>query len=225
MTKQVLSSAQRKKIRARLYKSDFNQKPEPKDGKLQLFKKYTDGKVVLDLGCIDHDEENWRSKFWLHKAIKEVAKEVVGLDYYKEGVEKLRENGFDIVYGDAQKFDFDKKFDVVTAGDLIEHLPNLNGFMSSVRSALKKNGLFVISTPNPWCWKYYSYHALRGKLAPMNPEHVSWFCLQTLENLGSRYGFCINYYEYFSRRTYEKLVPLPAHLKHTTIGLVYEKKD
>lgn len=221
--KQVLDENERKSIRNDLYGTKAAEKPDFNDRKLKYFGERTIGQEVLDLGCVDHNPENWKSKYWLHKAIKAKAKSIIGLDYYEPGVSFLNELGFSVTYGDAQNFVTEKKYDVVTAGDLIEHIPNLDGFFKSVRDALVDGGLFVLSTPNPWCWKYVMYHLLKGQLKPMNKEHVAWICLQQFENLGRRYGFVIKDFDYCSRRRFEKLAPLPARVKHTTLNITLQK--
>jgi 2-polyprenyl-3-methyl-5-hydroxy-6-metoxy-1,4-benzoquinol methylase len=222
--KQVLNADERKSIRADIYSSDVSQPIDFSDGKIAFFVKHSKGLKVLDLGSVDHFEDNWKSKFWLFKALADNAEHIVGLDYYKEGVDALNKEGFNIVFGDAQNFDFQEIFDVVTAGDLIEHLPNLHGFISSISRALNDQGSLVISTPNPWCWKYALYHFLFGKLKPVNREHISWFCPQTIENLFSRYGFEVVDYSYTSRRLYERLTPLPSRIKHTTLNVLLRKR-
>lgn len=219
MSKQILTQDERKSIRSEIYHEKDNQAIDYSDGKIAFFVKHSKNRNVLDLGSVDHYEENHKSRYWLFKAIQENASNVVGLDYYREGVDALRIAGYNIVYGDAQKFSLPNKFDVVTAGDLIEHLPNLDGFITSVKEALNPTGYLVISTPNPWCWKYFLYHLFFGKLQPVNREHVSWFCLKTIDNLFSRYGLEIVDFTYSSRRKYEKYIPLPSRLKHTTLNV------
>lgn len=223
MVKQVLADNERALIRADIYTAIKDEGVDVHDKKLAFFMRYSRDKSVLDLGCIDHSENNWRSRYWLHKAIRSVAKNLTGLDYYNEGVVKLKAQGFNIVHGDAQSFEFIEKFDVVTAGDLIEHLPNLEGFFKSVKNVLNDGGKLVITTPNPWCWKYFLYHFFKKKLTPVNKEHISWFCLQTLENLALRFDFKMVKYEYSSRRFYERIIPLPSHIKNTTLGVVFER--
>lgn len=220
MPEQILTQEERKSIRAEIYHEHDNQMIDYTDGKIKFFIKHTRNKDVLDLGSVDHYEGNHKSRYWLFKAILQSASSVMGLDYYRQGVEALRAAGYDIVYGDAQNFNLGRKFDVVTAGDLIEHLPNLDGFISSMKSALNVDGAIVISTPNPWCWKYAMYHIIFGKLKPVNREHVSWFCLQTIDNLFNRYGFEIAEFSFSSRRNYEKYIPLPSRLKHTTLNVL-----
>jgi len=31
--------------------------------------KFATGKDVLDLGCVSHDPESYRSRYWVHKAL------------------------------------------------------------------------------------------------------------------------------------------------------------
>lgn len=224
MNKQVLSDAERVSIRSDIYKTTEDEAIAIGDKKIAFFLRHTKGKSVLDLGCVDHNEANWRSRYWLHKAIRSVARDLVGVDYYYEGVTRLNALGFNVIFGDAQSFKFPHKFDIITAGDLIEHLPNLEGFFRSITTSLVDDGKLVISTPNPWCWKYFLYHLFFRKLTPVNREHVTWLCLQTLENLASRYNLEIVEYEYCSRRFYERMMPLPGHIKHTTLGVVFARK-
>jgi 2-polyprenyl-3-methyl-5-hydroxy-6-metoxy-1,4-benzoquinol methylase len=221
MSNQVLNEEERKKIRASLHSENLDSKNINYNNKIKFFIKYTDSKKVLDLGSVDHHEDNCRSDHWLFKALQNNSKSIVGLDYYEKGVNSLREKGYNIIYGDAQNFKFNSKFEVVTAGDLIEHLQNLDGFLNSVKNALDSDGLLIISTPNPWCWKYFLYHLFFRRLKPLNKEHVAWFCTQSLSQLCSRYGFKIIETSYSSHRFYENLVPLPQHIKHTTLNLAF----
>lgn len=222
--KQVLSDEQRKDIRSNVYLPHSDaQMINYKNAKIKKFCELVKGKKVLDLGSVDHLADNYKSPVWLFKALAANAKSLVGLDYYKDGVKVLSDLGFNIVYGDAQNFSFDEKFEVITAGDLIEHIPNLHGFLSCSYEALEEGGEMIISTPNPWCWKYISYHCFKKELAPINEEHVAWFCLRTLKLLFSRYGFEYGSHLYSSYRAYENFMPLPPHIKHTTLSVVFRK--
>ena len=82
--KQVLSAAERSSIRKDLYKT---KKKRINDPKINFFKKYSKNKSVLDLGCIDHDPLNSNGSYWLHGHLRDVSKMLVGLDYYKDGVD------------------------------------------------------------------------------------------------------------------------------------------
>jgi 2-polyprenyl-3-methyl-5-hydroxy-6-metoxy-1,4-benzoquinol methylase len=226
MKNQILSEVERKNIRADLHKKqDMGSNSDLKyNKKIKFFLKYTEGKSVLDLGSVDHYEGNYKSQDWLFKALVNNSKSIVGLDYYEKGVVALQKLGFNIIYGDAQDFKFNTNFDVVTAGDIIEHLTNLDGFLKCVSNVLQPGGILVISTPNPWCWKYVLYHLLIGKLTPINKEHTAWFCVQTLTQLLNRYNFEIIEHKYSSHRLYENLILLPKNIKHTTLNLAFKLK-
>ena len=58
-------------------------------------------KTVLDLGCIQHDvyESHISTGQWLHKLIKGVASELVGVDLLEEDGKKLNKMGFNMFMG------------------------------------------------------------------------------------------------------------------------------
>jgi len=47
------------------------------------------GKVVLDMGCVCHDEAFYNRDDWLHARIKSVAKELLGVDYLESDINKI----------------------------------------------------------------------------------------------------------------------------------------
>jgi 2-polyprenyl-3-methyl-5-hydroxy-6-metoxy-1,4-benzoquinol methylase len=217
--RQILTPQERKEIRSDIHRSSRKRTTLSPDQKTLFFSKYCANKRVLDLGCVDHDPANEQSDFWLHKALKNCSREIVGLDYYEEGCNSLERLGYNVVVGDAQSFDLKTKFEVITAGDLIEHLPNLDGFIQSIKKHLIPSGTLIISTPNPWCWKYHLAFLFQTRLHQINKEHICWFCEQTLTQLFARYGMKIIERKYTSARFYENHIPLPAHMKHTTLNL------
>jgi 2-polyprenyl-3-methyl-5-hydroxy-6-metoxy-1,4-benzoquinol methylase len=221
--RQILSETERSSIRGDIYKNDNAKSIAWNDGKIRFFVKKSTGRNVLDLGCIDHAPKNIKSRFSLHAALNERAKKLVGLDYYEEGVTELVSQGWNVVYGDAQEFEFDDLFEIITAGDLIEHLPNLQGFFESCHKSLMPDGKLVLSTPNPWCWKYILYFIVFGRMHKINQEHVTWLCEETIVLLGKRFGFKVVDKAFSSRRWWELIVPLPKHLKHTTLNLEMAK--
>ena len=212
-----LDENRRKKIRSDVHTR--NSLIKSQRSKARFFAKYCLNKDVLDLGSLDHHPENALNESWLFFHLQEASSSIKGLDYYAAGVEEIQKAGFPIVFGDAQSFHFDEQFDVVTAGDLIEHLADLNGFITSIKKVLRPGGSLILSTPNPWCWKYLGYHLAKGRLYPLNPEHVSWFCIQTLVQLLERYKFSYENHMFSSERFYENIIPLPAHVKHTTLNI------
>ena len=123
-----------------------------KDAKIQFISSRCKNKIVLDLGCVQHDLEKLHNGLWIHGSIKEVASELIGLDYLEEEVKKLNELGFNIVCGNAELFELNRKFDVIVAGDIIEHLNNFGNFLESCVNHMATDGRLIITSANPWHW-------------------------------------------------------------------------
>jgi len=193
------------------------------DFSIAFFCRHARGKAVLDLGCVDHNPEAYQSKYWVHKALRAVAARVRGLDLYENGVRYLRNRGFDVVQGNAENIEIEETFEVIVVGDLIEHLANPGAFLESARRRLAPGGVLLISTPNPWYWRYIVKSLFSADVRP-NPEHVSWFCTATLRALLARYGFEIIEQTRGSRYLRDRILPLPAGLKHTTICIAAKVK-
>jgi SAM-dependent methyltransferase len=147
---------------------------------------------VLDLGCLRHNAEfAEKDPNWLHQKIKDVAKRVVGFDYLEEEVKKLKNSEYDIRYGDVTKpLPLSNKFDVIIAGDLIEHLSNFEGFFENCSKFLKNGGILLLSTCNPFYTDGFHYAAIKGAFV-INPEHTCWIDPQSLSQLAFRFGFNI----------------------------------
>lgn len=202
--------------------ADFGNEIAFQDHKIRFAATRSAGKKVLDLGCVQHNPENYRSKFWLHKALVKVAGSVVGIDLYEPGVEFLREKGFDVRLGDVQNLDLGETFDVIVAGDLIEHLDDFAGFLDGCKKHLGEDGQLLISTPNPWYWRNTVKAALRTEVAN-NPEHTCWLCARTLRQLASRFDLNVAHVEFGSRYLRDRVMPLPRGWKHTSFHAVLTK--
>lgn len=185
------------------------------DHKIAFVVKYCKDRDVLDVGCVQHDPQSYRSRFWVHKAVAAVAKSVVGFDLHEEGVRTLQARGFHVVSGDAECFDLGRTFDVIVAGDIIEHLGDLNGFLKSCRRHLRPDGRLLVSTPNPWYWRNTFKAAMHTEVYN-NPEHVCWICPRTLRQLVARHGMQVGEIRFGSRYLRDRLMPLPRGWKHTS---------
>lgn len=198
---------------------EFSSQSAVSDHKIQFILSHCHKKDVLDLGCVQHNPENHNSRFWLHKALFSVAASVEGLDIYAEGVRYLRDFGYEIHLGDAQNFDLKRDYDVIIAGDLIEHLEDLDGFFVSCLRHLRPTGELLISTPNPWYWRNIVKAVVWCRVAN-NPEHTLWMDPVTLSQLASRHGMKIVECRYGSRYLRDRLMPLPKGIKHTSFHVV-----
>jgi SAM-dependent methyltransferase len=142
------------------------------------------GKRVLDLGCATG---HWRPD-WMHARIAGVADELVGADIDAKMCAAVREKGFDIIQADAEDFDLGRRFDVVVAGELIEHLGCVGGMLESVKRHLAPGGIFIITTPNPFAISNFVYRLGTSKVR-VNRDHTCWYCEDTLHQLLDRFDY------------------------------------
>lgn len=140
------------------------------------------GRSVLDLGCAS----GWRRPDWFHGLIAGEASELVGLDVDERAVRELERRGYRAIVADATDFDLGRTFDVVHAGELIEHLDDAHGFLASVRRHLRSDSRLVLTTPNAFCVSNFVYRF--GAKASLHREHVAWYCEDTLTHLLERNG-------------------------------------
>ncbi len=82
---------------------------------------------------------------------------------------------------DAQDFELGRLFDTVFAGEVIEHLDNVHGFLSSVRRHLAHGGRLVLTTPNGLYIGGFVYRW--GGHGQVHPQHTCWYCEDTLRQV------------------------------------------
>jgi 2-polyprenyl-3-methyl-5-hydroxy-6-metoxy-1,4-benzoquinol methylase len=157
------------------------------------------GKDVLDVGCVDHNATLEGTDTWLHKHIARSAKSVVGLDLLESEAAKLRKRGYDIRSGDACVVSLEKTFDVVVAGEIIEHIDNPASFVANMASHLNNQGRLLITTPHAFFFLHFLQSIFSSGERRWNREHVSWYCPFTLENLLRRNGLEVEACYYFTR--------------------------
>ncbi|UCH88893.1 MAG: class I SAM-dependent methyltransferase [Thermoplasmata archaeon] len=134
------------------------------------------------------DDQPWWDYLWLHEMICKEAKYCLGVDKGKEELKKLKERGYKVKYADVETMDLGRKFDVVVAGELIEHLNNPGLFLERVNSHLKPNGIVILTTPNAFSLQTY-LRVLLGMDKMINLDHVNYYHPQTLTELLKRYNF------------------------------------
>jgi len=214
--------------------------------RFKLIKPYIEDKDVLDVGCCDWCEQLIRGKNmhyeiaegWLHGNIKKYAKNALCIDISKECIEFLKDKGYNAKVANAESFDLNQKFDVIVAGELIEHLSNFQGFFNSAKKHLREDGLLILTTPNVFYFKEALFLILRG-YPSVNPDHTCWFDEITLRQLLDRFGFSVVKLLYitekrttgyeklkespFTFRLFEKLIPFKK-IKYGTIIVVAKSK-
>jgi len=151
-------------------------------------------KDVLDCGCVGAPFEDAPREYEAntaatpHLQIAQAARSCVGVDTWAEEVEKRRKAGLNVVVADVETMRLGKTFDVIVAGDLVEHLANPGSFLDRAYEHLRDGGYLCIVTPNAFSANTV-VKSLIGISVRVNPEHTCWFDPTTLEQLLSRHGF------------------------------------
>lgn len=201
--------------------------------RLGIFLPYIKGKDVLDLGCVNHEIEFFMQESCLHSMMKPHCKTITGVDRKREEVAELNTIGYNIICQDVEKLNLKKKYDVIIAGEIIEHLSNPGNMLQSARKYLKDGGRLIITTPNAFSADRSIISLVREDV-PTNQEHTFYFTRQTLTELLSRYGFKVEKFHYVNEaigdavkcsnrplltRVFHLIKQLRPHYKETMIAI------
>src|SRR5207249_4515368 len=154
-------------------------------------------KKVLHLGCADEHVVNLklRNNAHLHAQLASVAKELWGIDVSTEAISQLRQAGFaNVICGDVERLDEiddlrDQHFDVIIAGELIEHLSNPGLFLKGCRRLCSPDTELILTTPNALVYSQPLFALLNREA--VHPDHTLFWSPATLKNLVKRSGFAV----------------------------------
>lgn len=184
----------------------------------EYLKEHVEGKDVLDLGSQNHGKTTDLFDF-----IKKHAKSVIGLDILPSERDDIVQGNVEDL-GNIKGLTPDKKFDVIVAGELIEHLNNQAAFLNGIKQRLKPDGKFILTTPN--CLSLYYW--FRGN---PNPEHTCWFDASVLTRLLENNGLKATQVKYYSRQTrrpqnwiFQRIADMFPRQFHLHLFFVCEKK-
>jgi SAM-dependent methyltransferase len=108
--------------------------------------------VLLDIGCGNGAQTVF---------FKDNVKRLIGLDVFSayEAETSVERNCFEFVRGNALNLPFKTdSIDVVTAFEVLEHLPDDRQAVQEIARVLKPGGVFFFSVPNKW-WLFESHGA------------------------------------------------------------------
>jgi len=154
--------------------------------KKELINSVLDGhEKVLDVGFwgqgVEHGSDNW-----VHKLIKDKGVDLYGIDLQFDRSVFGDENRY--FFSNAEDFDFKNTFDVIFAGDLIEHLSNPGLFLESCQKSLKSGGVLILTTPNT-----FNLFNIAGKITNSDPvvnyDHTMYLNPKTITRLLDKNNF------------------------------------
>lgn len=149
-------------------------------------------KKVLDIGCSDGT---------ISEMIARNNNEVYGVDVSESALKIALSRGLEAYKVDLESEEFpfsENYFDVVVAGEIIEHIFDTDEFLNKIKKVLKPDGSLIITTPNL---------ATLGRrlllLLGKNPlievsvdgeaaGHIRYFVKETLVNLLEKHDFKID---------------------------------
>jgi ubiquinone/menaquinone biosynthesis C-methylase UbiE len=132
----------------------------------------SDNVFALEVGC----GEGYGTYLLSKKATK-----IIGLDINKDTIAhasmKYESENCKFKVYDGQIIPYkDNTFDVVISFQVIEHIQNETKYISEIYRVLKKNGIFIISTPN-------KNYRLKPGQKPWNRFHLKEYYPNELENV------------------------------------------
>jgi SAM-dependent methyltransferase len=144
--------------------------------RMELFRRYVGGpgRKVLDLGCRDGALTSRYAQ----------GNEVVGVDADREALAEAEKLGIETRWADLDEplpFE-DASFDVVVAGELLEHLRDPGRLVGEVLRVLRPGGTFVASVPNAYRLKNRLRFML-GRKPEDDPTHLQMFSAADVQHL------------------------------------------
>lgn len=121
-----------------------------------------DHQTILHIGCAQFYDIPDRC---FHLKLKACSSNIYGIDLDEDGLRALKQYGVDnLYYCDAEKIDelnLNMQFDIIIAGEIIEHLNNAGSFLRNVTRLMHKGSKLILTTPNSFAlrrhiWAYFN---------------------------------------------------------------------
>ena len=174
--------------------------------RLDVIKSLSAGKKVLHLGCTNwpYTNDAIENDMLLHSALAEKSDVLYGFDFDQEGIDVLASNGFSNLFrADLEQLDevpVNEKFDVIIAGEMIEHLNNPGLFLEGIKRFMTPTTQLVVTTINAFGGMRFLVYGLRGSsgaVEPVHPDHVAYYSYSTLKLLLERHRFNVDQFMFY----------------------------
>jgi len=156
------------------------------DNFLEINKDLKKGNSILDIGC------GWAQALLF---FKEKGFDCYGFDPAIEAVEYGCKKGLNIKHAGLDGMDVfeNKKFEMVTMFNVLEHLANPSQTINQIKEILQPNGILAIDVPNEFNDFQTAGRDVHGLddwwVAP--PNHLNYFSKDSLVNFLESHGFSV----------------------------------
>jgi 2-polyprenyl-3-methyl-5-hydroxy-6-metoxy-1,4-benzoquinol methylase len=148
---------------------------------------YLKWKKILNIWCLNHSLE-WFNFNPQHNELKSQGGQLVIWVDILEEAKKLWD--WIEIWNIEDEYFINKllekywKFDIVFAGELIEHLQDYVKFFKQAKKFLNEDWYVIISTPNPFWLHYFLSNFRNWYLKQWNADHKFWIDIfQLIENI------------------------------------------
>ncbi|HMP31478.1 MAG TPA: class I SAM-dependent methyltransferase [Saprospiraceae bacterium] len=86
-------------------------------------------------------------------------------------------------------YNLSELYDVISLWHVLEHLHDLDGYLSKIKQILDPNGILIIAVPNPTCYEAKNYREYWDGYDV--PRHLYHFSPTSIDFLASKYNFTI----------------------------------
>jgi len=161
---------------------------------------YCSGKSIVHIGCVGTREFEKKS---LHENIHDVSKNLVGLDFWEDGIRSLKKKNpnLNLLNMNAEELD-DKqinfKVDSIIMGEVIEHMGNPKKALESAKKLMNRDQCkLLISVPNAFGLRNIS-SMLLGHTEITRLDHYCYYSYVTMRSLLRDVGMKIDNHFYYS---------------------------
>ncbi len=141
-----------------------------------ILQDHSKGRRILDVGCFNGSLLGYLGAGW----------DRYGLEPGRAAAAIAERRGIKIIGATLNDIGAHERFDAITAIDVVEHIVEPTSFFRAVQQALSPGGIFVLVTGDTqsFLWRL---HGSRYWYCGL-PEHVSFFCRETIDYIGKTVG-------------------------------------
>jgi len=150
---------------------------------LKKAQKRSGGMKVLEVGC---------GLGYFTYALADAGFDVRGVDISPKAIAWAREH-YGPYYAERTLADLkaeDTRYDIVIMNQLIEHLPDVNGFLAEALLLLSMEGELILTTPNKSAYPDAIWET------DLPPVHLWWFGEESLRYLASSHGCTVSFVDF-----------------------------